>query len=169
MKTITAILTPAAILAISLAPALGAASAQTSAAPPPRRPPSTADSSGTSHTTKAVNYRHASGSVKIGFQATDLMKGASGEAKVENKNNRMEIEAKFERMEDATKFGLEYLTYVFWAISPEGRAENLGEITLKNGSADIKADTEMQTVRDDRNRRALLCRHAAGRHGGARK
>ncbi len=145
MKIITAILAPAAVLAISLAPALGAASAQNSGAPSPSAPTVTAGSSGTSHTTKAVNYRHASGSVKIAFQATDLMKGASGEAKVESKNNRMEVEAKFERMDDATKFGLQYLTYVLWAISPEGRAENLGEIILKDGSAELKAGTEMQT------------------------
>jgi outer membrane protein OmpA-like peptidoglycan-associated protein len=145
VKITTTILMPAAILAIFLAPALGSASAQNSAAPPPSAPTVTPGSSGTSHTTKAVNYRHASGSVKIGFQATGLLKGASGEAKVESKNNRMEVEAKFERMDDATKFGLQYLTYVLWAISPEGRAENLGEIILKNGSAELNAGTEMQT------------------------
>jgi outer membrane protein OmpA-like peptidoglycan-associated protein len=145
VKITTTILAPAAILAIFLAPALGSASAQKSAAPPSSAPTVAAGSSGTSHTTKAVNYRHASGSVKIGFQATDLLKGASGEAKVESKNNRMEVEAKFERMDDATKFGLQYLTYVLWAISPEGRAENLGEIILKDGSAELKAGTEMQT------------------------
>ncbi len=145
MKIITAILAPAAILAICMSPALGAAAAQKAAAPAPSTPAVTANSSGTSHTTKAVNYRHASGSVKIAFQATDLLKGALGEAKVESKNNRMEIEAKFERMDDATKFGLQYLTYVLWAISPEGRAENLGEIILKDGAAELKAGTEMQT------------------------
>jgi len=145
VKIITTILAPAAILAISMAPALGAAAAQNSAAPSPSAPAVTTNSSGTSHTTKAVNYRHASGSVKIAFQATDLLKGALGEAKVESKNNRMEVEAKFERMDDATKFGLQYLTYVLWAISPEGRAENLGEIILKDGAAELKAGTEMQT------------------------
>ncbi len=145
MKIITTILAPAAILAISMSPALGSAAAQKAAAPAPSAPTVAAGSSATSHTTKAVNYRHASGSVKIAFQATDLLKGALGEAKVESKNNRMEVEAKFERMDDATKFGLQYLTYVLWAISPEGRAENLGEIILKDGSAELKASTEMQT------------------------
>ena len=145
MKIITTILAPAAILAISMSPALGSAAAQKAAAPAPSAPTVAAGSSATSHTTKAVNYRHASGSVKIAFQATDLLKGALGEAKVESKNNRMEVEAKFERMDDATKFGLQYLTYVLWAISPEGRAENLGEIILKDGAAELKAGTEMQT------------------------
>jgi outer membrane protein OmpA-like peptidoglycan-associated protein len=98
-----------------------------------------------SHTTKAMNYRRAGGAAKLSFQGTKLMPTAGGEAKVEAKNNRMEIEAKFYRMEDATKFGLQYLTYVFWAVSPQGRAENLGELVLKQGMAEIKADTDMQT------------------------
>jgi outer membrane protein OmpA-like peptidoglycan-associated protein len=92
-----------------------------------------------------MNYRRAGGSAKVSFQGTKLMPTAAGEAKVESKNNRMEIEAKFDRLDDATKFGLQYLTYVFWAVSPQGRAQNLGEITLKNGLAEIKADTDMQT------------------------
>ncbi len=96
-------------------------------------------------TTKAVNYRRANGSIKANFQGTELMRSAGGEAKVEGKNNRMEIEAKFAGMEDPTKFGLEYLTYVFWAVSPQGRAENLGEVSVKNGTGRLKALTDMQT------------------------
>jgi outer membrane protein OmpA-like peptidoglycan-associated protein len=141
---IGAILKPAAILAISLAPALGAW-AQTSAARPAAAAPTATDANGVSHTTKAMNYRRAGGSAKVSFEGTKLMPTAAGEAEVKSKNNRMEIEAKFEGIDDATKFGLQYLTYVFWAISPQGRAENLGEITLKNGLAEIKADTDMQT------------------------
>jgi outer membrane protein OmpA-like peptidoglycan-associated protein len=96
-------------------------------------------------TTKAVNYRRAGGSTKVSFQGTELMPQASGEAKVESKSNRIDIEVKVEGFEDATKFGLEYLTYVFWAISPQGRAVNLGEVALKNGSGQVKAITDMQT------------------------
>lgn len=98
-----------------------------------------------SRKTKAVNYRRAGGSTKIDFQGTDLMPSASGEAKVESKSNRIEIDVKFERFDEATKFGLEYLTYVLWAVSPQGRAVNLGEISLKNGSGHVKAITDMQT------------------------
>ena len=132
MKT-NAILRLAAILAISLGPALVRAKAQTTGA------------NAVSHTTKAMNYRRAGGAAKVSFQGTKLMPTSGGEAKVEAKNNRMVVEAKFYRLDDATKFGLQYLTYVFWAVSPQGRAENLGEITLKNGEAEIKADTDMQT------------------------
>jgi outer membrane protein OmpA-like peptidoglycan-associated protein len=69
----------------------------------------------------------------------------AGQAQVENKGSRVEIEADFQGMEDATKFGFEYLTYVLWAISPQGRAVNLGEVQAKNGNAEIKAITDMQT------------------------
>jgi outer membrane protein OmpA-like peptidoglycan-associated protein len=98
-----------------------------------------------SRTTKAVNYRHAGGSTKIDFQGTELMQGASGEAKVDVKSNRIEIEARFDGLQDGTKFGLEYLTYVLWAVSPQGRAVNLGEVVLKNGSGMVKAISDMQT------------------------
>ena len=110
----------------------------------PQMPPG-ANSATVARTTKAVNYRRANGATKVNFHATELMQGGSGEGKVENKKNRMEIEVKFTGLEDATKFGLEYLTYVFWAVSPQGRAENLGEVAVKNGVAHLKAVTDMQT------------------------
>jgi outer membrane protein OmpA-like peptidoglycan-associated protein len=98
-----------------------------------------------SRTTKAINYRRSGTTLKILFHGTDLMQQAGGEAKVENKGNRVEIEARFESFEEATKFGLEYLTYVLWAISPQGRAVNLGEVQIKNGQAQVKAISDMQT------------------------
>ena len=106
---------------------------------------SQAPSSYVARTTKAVNYRRANGSTRVDLQGTELLQGASAEAKVESKKNRMEIEARFEGLNDATKFGLEYLTYVLWAVSPQGRAENLGEVVAKNGAAQVKAVTDMQT------------------------
>jgi outer membrane protein OmpA-like peptidoglycan-associated protein len=98
-----------------------------------------------SRTTKAVNYRRAGGNTMINLQGTELMQQAGGEAKVQNKGNRIEIEAKFMGLDDATKFGLEYLTYVLWAVSPQGRAVNLGEVVLKSGAGQVKAITDMQT------------------------
>ncbi len=108
-------------------------------------PPAANPTQNVSRTTKAVNYRRAGGSTKIDFQGTESMSNANGEAKVQNKGNRIEIEAKFAGLDEATKFGLEYLTYVMWAVSPQGRAVNLGEIVLKNGSGEVKAITDMQT------------------------
>lgn len=103
-------------------------------------------SSTVSRTTKAMHYRLQGGSTKVDFQGTDLLQGASGEAKVEGKKTNMQIEAKFQGFEDATKFGLEYLTYVLWAVSPQGRPVNLGELTLDHhGNAQVKAFTDLQT------------------------
>src|SRR6202140_2206217 len=92
-----------------------------------------------------MHYREQGGSVKVGFQGTNLISGASGEGKVEGKKISLEIDAKFQGLEDATKFGLEYLTYVLWAVSPQGRAVNLGELALNHGSGHVKAISEMQT------------------------
>jgi outer membrane protein OmpA-like peptidoglycan-associated protein len=95
-------------------------------------------------TTKAVHYRPGTTS-KIQFRGTELMTEAAGEARVESKKGNLAIEAKLEGMEDATKFGLEYLTYVAWAVSPQGRAVNLGEVTLDHGKGRLKAFTDLQT------------------------
>src|ERR1700678_2783278 len=96
-------------------------------------------------TTKAVHYRLQGGSTKVDFQGTDLLQGATGEARVEGKKTNFQIEVKFQNLEDATKFGLEYLTYVLWAVSPEGRPVNLGEVSLDHNSAHLKATTDLQT------------------------
>lgn len=102
-------------------------------------------SAASSRTAQAMTYRRGSGAVKVSLRGTNLMPQGTGEASVENKGNRVEIEAKFQNVEDATKFGLEYLTYVLWAVSPQGRAVNLGEVQIKNGNAQVKAITDMQT------------------------
>jgi len=99
-----------------------------------------------SRSIKAMHYRLQGGSTRIDFHGTDLMQGAGGEAKVEGKKTNFQIEAKYVGLEDATKFGLEYLTYVLWAISPQGRPDNLGELTLDHhGNAQLKAFTDLQT------------------------
>ncbi|OLB21871.1 MAG: hypothetical protein AUH16_01300 [Acidobacteria bacterium 13_2_20CM_57_7] len=131
MKIASLYLALTGTLAIMAAPALGQA-------------PSAGAAKNVSRTTKAVNYRRA-GAVKIDFQGTELMQQANGEAKVQNKGSRTEIEAKFLGLDEATKFGLEYLTYVLWAVSPGGRAVNLGEVVLKNGAGEVKAISDMQT------------------------
>jgi hypothetical protein len=83
----------------------------------------------------AINYFHRSGSTKIGFEGTSLLPGAKGDAKVEAAPGRTSITAHFEGLSPANGFGPEYLTYVLWAITPEGRAVNLGEV-LPSGSKD---------------------------------
>src|SRR6478752_1696101 len=106
---------------------------------------SAAPASPVHRTTKAVNYRLRGNDVKVDFHGTELMQNASGEARVTGKKSSVEIDAKFEGLEDPTKFGLEYLSLVLWAISPEGRAVNLGELVFDHNSSHVKAITDMQT------------------------
>ena len=94
--------------------------------------------------TLAINYRHRSGSTTIDFQGTPLMPRAQGEAKVESKRGYIEIEVEFKNMEPAITFGAEYLTFVMWAVTPEGRAANLGEILVKRGRSKLNVTTELQ-------------------------
>jgi outer membrane protein OmpA-like peptidoglycan-associated protein len=97
-------------------------------------------------TTKAINYHHRSGSTKIGFRGTALMPEARGEAKVESKQGVIKIDADMEKLGPATQFGQEYLTYVMWAITPEGRATNVGEVLLNHsGKTRLDATTELQS------------------------
>jgi outer membrane protein OmpA-like peptidoglycan-associated protein len=98
-----------------------------------------------SRTTRAVSYRHRSGATKINFQGTDLMPGAAGEAKVESKRGALEIEAEFSGLDRPTSFGNEYLTYVLWAISPEGRPVNIGEVLVGgNHRSKVDVTTDLQ-------------------------
>src|SRR5579872_621556 len=73
-------------------------------------------------TMKAINYNHRSGSTRIDFRGTALLPEARGEASVESRQGVIRINARMEKLQPATKFGPEYLTYVMWAITPEGRA-----------------------------------------------
>jgi len=101
----------------------------------------------TERTTKAISYQHRSGATKIDFKGTSLMPNAHGEAKVEGKKGYIEIEVEFRNMTEATQFGGEYLTYVLWAITPEGRTSNLGEILRGGGvssSGKLDVTTELQ-------------------------
>ena len=95
-------------------------------------------------TMKAINYQHRGGATKIDFRGTDLLPNARGEAKVESKQGYIEIEVEFDKLQPATKYGAEYLTYVLWAITPEGRTSNLGEILLNGTSGKMNVTTELQ-------------------------
>src|SRR6188768_1902225 len=98
----------------------------------------------TARTAKAINYRQRSGATKIDFRGTDLLAGARGEAKVESKQGYIEIEVEFDDLRAANMHGAEYLTYVLWAITPEGRTANLGEILLNGTKSKLNVTTELQ-------------------------
>ena len=98
-----------------------------------------------SRTTRAVSYKHRSGATKINFQGTDLMPAAAGEAKVESKCGTLAVEVEFSGLDKPTSFGSEYLTYVLWAISPEGRPVNIGEVLAgDNHRSKLDVTTDLQ-------------------------
>jgi outer membrane protein OmpA-like peptidoglycan-associated protein len=93
----------------------------------------------------AVNYLHRSGSTTIGFKGTTLLPMAKGEAKVESGRGGITINAKFEGLTPANGFGPEYLTYVLWAITPDGRPQNLGEVLPAGTKNNITVTTALQS------------------------
>lgn len=98
----------------------------------------------TARTAKAINYQHRSGATKIDFKGTEILPGSRGEAKVESKKGYIEIEVEFDGLQPATKNGAEYLTYVLWAVTPEGRTANLGEILLNGTKGKLNVTTDFQ-------------------------
>ena len=98
-----------------------------------------------SRSVQAVNYKHRSGSSKLDFAGTTLMPSANGVAEVNSKRGSIAIEAEFGDLQKPTTFGNEYLTYVLWAISPEGRAVNLGEVLVGgNHRSKVNVTTDLQ-------------------------
>jgi outer membrane protein OmpA-like peptidoglycan-associated protein len=92
---------------------------------------------------KAVSYQHRNGETKIDFSGTSLLPNAHGLAKVEGKKGFIAIDAEFRDLPEATQFGAEYLTYVLWAVTPDGRTSNLGEI-IREGNYKLNVTTELQ-------------------------
>jgi len=98
-----------------------------------------------SRSVQAVNYQHRSGSSKLDFAGTNLMPSANGVAEINSKRGSIAIEAEFGNLQKPTTFGNEYLTYVLWAISPEGRAVNLGEVLVgSNHRSKLNVTTDLQ-------------------------
>jgi outer membrane protein OmpA-like peptidoglycan-associated protein len=94
---------------------------------------------------QAVNYQHRSGATNVDFAGTSLLPSANGNAKVRSKRGTMEVEAEFGNLQNPVAFGSEYLTYVLWAISPEGRAVNLGEVLVgDNARSKLTVTTDFQ-------------------------
>src|SRR5712691_467526 len=95
--------------------------------------------------TAAVNYRHRGGSTRLDFRGTPLLASAHGEAEVEGHKGYIEIKTEMKDLQPASRFGPEYLTYVLWAITPEGRPVNLGEVLLDDnnrGKLDVTTDLQ---------------------------
>jgi outer membrane protein OmpA-like peptidoglycan-associated protein len=98
-----------------------------------------------SRTVKAINYHHRSGTTHIDFRGTELMPAARGEARVESQMGSTKIDTELHHMTPAGQFGPEFMTYVLWGITPEGRAVNLGEVVLEGDHAKLNSTTDLQT------------------------
>jgi outer membrane protein OmpA-like peptidoglycan-associated protein len=95
---------------------------------------------------EAVGYKVGGGSTKLDLNSNDLMPEATGDAKVEAKKGTTSIEINVKGLSQPSKFGSEFLTYVLWVITPDGRTGNTGEILIdKNGEAKLSATTPAQT------------------------
>jgi outer membrane protein OmpA-like peptidoglycan-associated protein len=98
-----------------------------------------------SRTTKAVNYHHRTGTTQIDFRGTELMPAARGEARVESQMGSTKIDTILNHLSPAGQFGPEYMTYVLWGITPEGRPANLGEVVLQGDHAKLLSTTDLQS------------------------
>jgi outer membrane protein OmpA-like peptidoglycan-associated protein len=96
-----------------------------------------------SRSTEAVDYRHK-GSTKVNLRGTDLAPDVKGEAKVEGTAGGVKIDANLEHLRPANSYGLAYLTYVLWAITPQGAPRNLGELIVKDGKSSVRTTTDLQ-------------------------
>jgi outer membrane protein OmpA-like peptidoglycan-associated protein len=96
--------------------------------------------------TAAISYRNRSGWTKVNFQGTSLAPTAKGTAEVNSRLGHMEIKLDVKALPAATTFGPEFLTYVLWAITPDGHAANLGEVVLdSDGNFKGNITTELQS------------------------
>jgi outer membrane protein OmpA-like peptidoglycan-associated protein len=95
-------------------------------------------------TTNAVSYRHRSGWTKVDLRGTPLAPESTGHADVNSRPGYIEVKTEMHHLDTAQKYGPEYLTYVLWAITPEGRSKNLGEVVLDNGNSHLDVTTDLQ-------------------------
>lgn len=142
MKTITVL----AVATMLGAGAFGQNTSQTIPLIDPAASPSVYRAIVISRTVEAVNYEHRGGPTKVDFAGTKLMPTADGWAKVESKRGNLAITAEFADLQKPTTFGSEYLTYILWAVSPEGRPINLGEVLVGgNHRSKLETTTNLQS------------------------
>jgi outer membrane protein OmpA-like peptidoglycan-associated protein len=112
---------------------------------PPQPNPSIYHVTMVGKTVTAINYQHRSGPTMIDFRGTPLLPLAKGQARIDSKKGSITIDAKFNSLQPAQMFGREYLTYVLWPITPDGKPTNLGEVTLNGTASKLFATTPLQS------------------------
>ena len=95
---------------------------------------------------KTIGYTVRGGSTRVAFHGTELMPQATGEAKLEAKTGATSIDIALKNVTQPSVLGAEFLTYVLWVVTPDGRSGNTGEILIKkNGEGRLSATTPAQT------------------------
>src|SRR6185369_15862929 len=80
----------------------------------------------------------------VNLTGTSLAPRVLGKADVEYKKNDARIKLKVENLDSPQTYGVFYTTYVVWAITPEGQADNLIDLPSGN-TAELQARTSAQT------------------------
>src|SRR5262244_665661 len=100
--------------------------------------------SDTPRQTVAVTYP-IDETVTVKFRGTTVLPRLKGEAKVKRAGRRgTRVELSVDEMPRASELGGVYTTYVLWAIAPDGRVDNLGEIK-RSGSSFISSKLDVTT------------------------
>jgi outer membrane protein OmpA-like peptidoglycan-associated protein len=97
-----------------------------------------------SRSIETVNY-WSRGSTKVDLIGTALMPRAEGSAKIEAQKGALAIDADFKELQPPSTMGSPYLVFVLWAITPEGRANNLGQLIIKDRKSHMSVTTKLQT------------------------
>jgi len=93
--------------------------------------------------TQAIDYRRGD-HTDVDITGTDLSPNVTGKAKIINKRGLTDIHVNVENLKSANALDASYLTYVLWAISPEGTAKNIGELVEKDGKSSLHTTTNLQ-------------------------
>jgi outer membrane protein OmpA-like peptidoglycan-associated protein len=93
--------------------------------------------------TLAIRYREDN-DTKIAMVGTLLAPKLKGEAEVKSEHGRTHIKLRMNEFDHPQRLGSFYTTYVLWAIAPEGQAENLVSLPVKDDIR-IDATTSFQT------------------------
>jgi len=95
-------------------------------------------------TTQAINYELLGGSLRIHLRGTSLLPHVEGDALVRNRPEGTHAQIVFSGLVPAARLGPEYLTYVVWAVSPEGAAINLGELIPRGTACQMTVTTRLR-------------------------
>jgi len=81
-----------------------------------------------------LSYRHLAGSTEVHMRGTRLAPEAKVKLKIGSRPGFVELDINrggISGLMPAHRLGKDFLTYVLWAVSVDGKASNLGEITFE--------------------------------------